>query len=81
MTLPEHSLATELLPLNKHWFERFIEFGFNLKYQITLILPIHSRLPLTGKKPEREACFDFTILYLSMHSTVIVRKDSQRQTH
>ncbi|MCU7940577.1 MAG: EAL domain-containing protein [gamma proteobacterium symbiont of Bathyaustriella thionipta] len=33
-------------------------------------------LPLVGRTPEREAYFDFTIPYLSMHGTVIVRNDN-----
>jgi len=32
-------------------------------------------LPLVGRTPEREAYFDFTVPYLSMHGTVIIRKD------
>ncbi|MCU7817758.1 MAG: transporter substrate-binding domain-containing protein, partial [gamma proteobacterium symbiont of Lucinoma myriamae] len=32
-------------------------------------------LPLVGRTPEREAYFDFTVPYLSMHGTVVVRKD------
>lgn len=31
-------------------------------------------LPLVGRTPEREALFDFTFPYLTMHGTVVVRK-------
>jgi len=33
-------------------------------------------LPLVGRTPEREAYFDFTTPYLTMHGTVFVRKDN-----
>lgn len=32
-------------------------------------------LPLMGKTPEREAIYDFTFPYLTMHGTLVVRKD------
>lgn len=32
-------------------------------------------LPLVGRTPEREAVFDFTFPYLTMHGTIVVRKD------
>ena len=33
-------------------------------------------LPLVGRTPEREAVFDFTFPYLTMHGTIIVRDDN-----
>lgn len=33
-------------------------------------------LPLVGRTPEREALFDFTVPYLTMHGAIVVRKDS-----
>lgn len=33
-------------------------------------------LPLVGRTPEREALFDFTIPYLPVHGTIVVRQDS-----
>ncbi len=32
-------------------------------------------LPLMGRTPEREALFDFTFPYLTMHGTIVVRED------
>lgn len=32
-------------------------------------------LPLVGRTPEREELFDFTIPYLTMHGTIVVRKN------
>jgi signal transduction histidine kinase/ABC-type amino acid transport substrate-binding protein/ActR/RegA family two-component response regulator len=32
-------------------------------------------LPLVGRTPEREALFDFTFPYMSLHGTVVVRSD------
>ncbi len=34
-------------------------------------------LPLVGRTPEREELFDFTFPYMSLHGTIIVRKDSK----
>jgi PAS domain S-box-containing protein len=34
-------------------------------------------LPLVGRTPEREAAFDFTVPYLTMHGAVVVREDSR----
>ena len=36
---------------------------------------IHA-LPLVGRTPEREAAFDFTVPYLTMHGAIVVRQDS-----
>jgi ABC-type amino acid transport substrate-binding protein/signal transduction histidine kinase len=33
-------------------------------------------LPLVGRTPEREALFDFTVPYMTIHGALIVRKDS-----
>ncbi len=33
-------------------------------------------LPLVGRTPEREAVFDFTFPYLTMHGTIFVREDN-----
>ena len=33
-------------------------------------------LPLVGRTPEREAIFDFTFPYLTMHGAIIVREDN-----
>ncbi len=33
-------------------------------------------LPLVGRTPEREAVFDFTFPYLTMHGTIFVREDT-----
>ena len=35
-------------------------------------------LPLVGRSPERETVYDFTLSYLTLHGTVIRRKDDQR---
>lgn len=35
-------------------------------------------LPLVGETPERDKIFDFTFPYLSMHGTIVVRKDQTR---
>ena len=32
-------------------------------------------LPLVGRTPEREALFDFTVPYLTMHGAIVVRED------
>jgi len=37
-------------------------------------------LPLVGRTPEREALYDFTFPYLTMHGTLIVRRD-ERSIH
>ncbi len=34
-------------------------------------------LPLMGRTPEREALYDFTIPYLTMHGTLVVREDDK----
>jgi PAS domain S-box-containing protein len=34
-------------------------------------------LPLVGRTPEREAEFDFTVPYLRLHGTIVVRKDAK----
>ncbi len=34
-------------------------------------------LPLVGRTPEREALFDFTFPYMSLHGAIVVRKDSR----
>ncbi|MBN2255670.1 MAG: transporter substrate-binding domain-containing protein [Deltaproteobacteria bacterium] len=34
-------------------------------------------LPLVGRTPEREAHFDFTFPYMSLHGAIVVRKDEQ----
>jgi ABC-type amino acid transport substrate-binding protein/signal transduction histidine kinase len=34
-------------------------------------------LPLVGRTPEREALFDFTVPYLTMHGAIVVRKDTE----
>ncbi|MDA3835330.1 MAG: transporter substrate-binding domain-containing protein [Spirochaetales bacterium] len=34
-------------------------------------------LPLVGRTPEREELFDFTFPYMSLHGTIVVRKDSK----
>jgi len=34
-------------------------------------------LPLVGRTPEREAVFDFTFPYLTMHGTLVVRDDDE----
>lgn len=33
-------------------------------------------LPLVGRSPERESVFDFTTPYLTLHGTIVVRKDN-----
>lgn len=33
-------------------------------------------LPLVGRTPEREALFDFTVPYLTMHGAIVVRQDT-----
>lgn len=33
-------------------------------------------LPLVGRTPEREAIFDFTISYVTMHGAIVVRKET-----
>lgn len=33
-------------------------------------------LPLVGRTPEREAVFDFTVPYLTMHGAIVVREDT-----
>ncbi|MFP4087314.1 MAG: transporter substrate-binding domain-containing protein [Desulfobacteraceae bacterium] len=33
-------------------------------------------LPLVGRTPEREALFDFTFPYMSLHGAIVVRKDN-----
>ena len=33
-------------------------------------------LPLVGRTPEREALFDFTVPYLTMHGAIVVRNDT-----
>jgi len=33
-------------------------------------------LPLVGRTPEREAIFDFTFPYMSLHGAIVVRKDT-----
>ncbi|NLF38352.1 transporter substrate-binding domain-containing protein, partial [bacterium] len=33
-------------------------------------------LPLVGRTPEREAAFDFTVPYMSLHGAIVVRKDT-----
>jgi two-component system, cell cycle sensor histidine kinase and response regulator CckA len=33
-------------------------------------------LPLVGRTPEREALFDFTFPYMSLHGAIVVRKDT-----
>jgi len=33
-------------------------------------------LPLVGRTPEREAAFDFTVPYLTMHGAIVVREDT-----
>lgn len=33
-------------------------------------------LPLVGRTPEREAVFDFTVPYLTMHGAIVVRRDT-----
>jgi PAS domain S-box-containing protein len=33
-------------------------------------------LPLVGRTPEREAAFDFTVPYLTMHGAIVVRADT-----
>lgn len=35
-------------------------------------------LPLVGRTPEREALYDFTFPYLTMHGTIVVRSDDDR---
>jgi two-component system sensor histidine kinase EvgS len=35
-------------------------------------------LPLVGRTPEREALFDFTFPYLTMHGTLVVRADDEK---
>ena len=35
-------------------------------------------LPLVGRTPEREALYDFTFPYLTMHGTIVVRRDDDR---
>lgn len=35
-------------------------------------------LPLVGRTPEREALFDFTVPYLTMHGAIVVRRDDSR---
>lgn len=35
-------------------------------------------LPLVGRTPEREAHYDFTFPYLTMHGTILVREDDTR---
>jgi len=37
-------------------------------------------LPLVGRTPEREALFDFTVPYLTMHGTLVVRDDDEEIT-
>ncbi|MBS3763027.1 MAG: transporter substrate-binding domain-containing protein, partial [Planctomycetes bacterium] len=34
-------------------------------------------LPLVGRTPEREALFDFTVPYLTMHGAIVVRRDTE----
>ncbi len=34
-------------------------------------------LPLVGRTPEREAIFDFTFPYMSLHGAIVVRQDNQ----
>jgi PAS domain S-box-containing protein len=34
-------------------------------------------LPLVGRTPEREALFDFTVPYMSLHGAIVVRGDEQ----
>ena len=34
-------------------------------------------LPLVGRTPERESVFDFTIPYLTIHGTIVVRKGNK----
>ncbi|MCK4706068.1 MAG: transporter substrate-binding domain-containing protein, partial [Gammaproteobacteria bacterium] len=34
-------------------------------------------LPLVGRTPERESIFDFTIPYLTIHGTIVVRKGNK----
>jgi|GEM_PF-996492 len=34
-------------------------------------------LPLVARTPEREAMYDFTIPYLTLHGTIVVRKDNK----
>lgn len=34
-------------------------------------------LPLVGRTPEREEIFDFTFPYITMHGSIVVRKDQQ----
>ncbi|HEY9070982.1 MAG TPA: transporter substrate-binding domain-containing protein [Candidatus Ozemobacteraceae bacterium] len=36
-----------------------------------------SALPLVGRTPEREALFDFTVPYLTMHGAIVVRSDTK----
>jgi len=36
---------------------------------------IHA-LPLVGRTPEREAAFDFTVPYLTLHGAIVVRQDN-----
>ncbi len=36
---------------------------------------IHA-LPLVGRTPEREAAFDFTVPYLTLHGAIVVRQDT-----
>jgi ABC-type amino acid transport substrate-binding protein len=34
-------------------------------------------LPLAGRTPEREAVFDFTVPYLTMHGAIVVRQETK----
>jgi PAS domain S-box-containing protein len=34
-------------------------------------------LPLVGRTPEREALFDFTFAYMTLHGAIVVRQDNQ----
>ncbi len=38
-------------------------------------------LPLVGRAPEREALFDFTVPYMSLHGAIVVRKGTQGIRH
>lgn len=70
--------SVDLLKASLGVMEKNVVFKVNTWHKIKreLIDGSIEVLPLVGRTPERESVYDFTFSYLTMHGTIIVRKNN-----
>lgn len=71
--------SVELLKASAHVMERKINFKIAPWPQIKQELADNKLdvLPLVARTPERESMYDFTVPFLSLHGTIVVRKGNK----